>query len=411
MLTSIANGTSCVSGLLEGDDVLATKTALQAMGVLIERAGPGEYRVHGVGRTGLTAPAGTLDLGNSGTAMRLLTGLLAGQGFTSRLTGDTSLCSRPMERVARPLREMGARVTTTKAGTPPIEIAATSTLHAIDYVLPVPSAQVKSAILFAGMYADGTTCVSQPEPSRDHTERMLCAMGYPCEISPPRVCIRGGGSLAATDIEVPGDMSSAAFFIAGACITPGSDITLEYVGVNPTRIGVITLLKRMGADIRLRRERNVGGEPVADIDARYAPLRGIEVPPAQVPLAIDEIPILCVAAACAQGTTRIRGAAELRHKESDRIAVVAAGLRKLGIDVEEFDDGLSVAGGQLAGGVVHSGGDHRVAMAMAIAGLNASGAVTITDCDNVMTSFPDFPGRARSLGVLVHSRGAASLGG
>ncbi|MDH3639569.1 MAG: 3-phosphoshikimate 1-carboxyvinyltransferase, partial [Gammaproteobacteria bacterium] len=367
--------------------------------------------VRGVGRMGLTAPRSMLDMGNSGTAMRLLTGLLAGQGFASRLTGDDSLLSRPMERVARPLREMGARLTTSAAGTPPVEIAAVSSLHAIDYVLPIPSAQVKSAILLAGIYAEGTTCVSQPEPSRDHTERMLRAMGYPCEIAGAEVCIRGGGELTATDIEVPGDLSAAAFFIAGACTSPGSAITLEHVGVNPTRVGVITLLRQMGADIRLYRERDVGGEPVADIDVHYAPLHGIDVPKAQVPLAIDEIPILCVAAACAQGTTRVSGAAELRHKESDRIAVMVAGLRGLGIDVEEFEDGLSVVGGQLSGGGVNSGGDHRVAMAMAIAGLNAAGPVTITDCDNVTTSFPDFPSLARSLGLSLHTRQNGSIAG
>ncbi len=410
MLASIAEGTSRISGLLEGDDVLATKAAFEAMGVSIERTAPGDYRVHGVGRSGLAAPGVPLDLGNSGTAMRLLTGLLAGQGFASRLTGDDSLRGRPMERVAAPLREMGARIKTSAAGTPPVEIAAVSSLRAIDYVLPVPSAQVKSAVLLAGMFADGTTCVTQPQPCRDHTERMLNAFGYSCNFDARRACLHGGGSLNATEIEIPGDLSSAAFFLVGASIAPGSAIMLEHVGINPTRMGIITVLRQMGANIRLSRERKVGGEPVADIAVQYAPLHGVDVPPVQVALAIDEIPILCIAAACARGTTRIRGAGELRHKESDRIAVVAACLRTLGIDVEEFADGLHVSGGRFTGGRVPSAGDHRVAMAMAIAALNAGGPVTITDCDNVATSFPDFADRACALGLSLEVRDDASPG-
>ncbi len=399
MLSAVASGTSRIRGLLEGHDVLATRDALRRMGVPIERCGPGHYVVHGVGRCGLRAPGQPLDLGNSGTAMRLFAGLLAGQGFASELTGDASLHRRPMVRVAQPLKDMGAEISVSAAGTPPLRIGAVPALRAIDYELPVPSAQVKSAILLAGMYAEGTTCVREPVVTRDHTERMLVAMGCPCEIGNGRVCVPGCAPLTGIDMTIPGDLSSAAFFIVGACIASGSVITLEGIGVNPTRIGVISLLRRMGADIRLSGARELGGEPVADIEVRHSPLKGIDVADADIPLAIDEIPILCVAAACAEGVTRISGAGELRHKESDRIAVMAGGLRALGARVAETADGLVITGGRFSGGVVDSGTDHRVAMAMTIAGLCAAGPVTVRECENVATSFPDFPRVARSLGL------------
>lgn len=401
ILAAIAEGSSEIRGLLPAHDVLATMAALRALGVRIDALNNETYLVHGVGRGGFQSPAAPLDLGNSGTAIRLLMGVLAAQPFATTLTGDSSLCGRPMDRVAHPLRRMGANVVTTSDGTPPVEINPCPSLRGIDYRLPVASAQVKSAILLAGLYASGRTCIEQPAPSRDHTERMLAAFGHPCHVVGNRVCIEGDGRLSATDIDIPSDLSSAAFFIVGATVAPGSELTLRHVGVNPTRSGLLTLLDEMGADITLNGQRDVGGEPVADITVRHARLHGVCVPESHVPLTIDELPILCIAASCASGTTRITGAQELRYKESDRIAAVAAGLRGLGIMVEELEDGMEIAGGEIAGGTVDSRGDHRIAMAFAIAALKSRDRILVSDCENVATSFPNFTTLARRLGLGI----------
>ena len=403
MLGAIAEGTTRISGFLEGEDSLATLRAFQAMGVDIEGPDKGRVVVHGVGLNGLQAPAQPLDLGNSGTSMRLLSGLLAGQAFDSELVGDSSLMSRPMRRVTAPLAQMGAEIDTTDAGTAPLKIKGGRRLQAIDYHMPVASAQVKSCLLLAGLYAHGRTCVHEPAPTRDHTERMLNGMGYPVACSEGAACLDGGGSLAATVIDVPADISSAAFFLVGASIAPGSDLQLQHVGVNPTRTGVIDILKLMGADIVLSNPRIVGGEPVADVRVRAASLHGIDIPLEQVPLAIDEFPALFVAAACAQGRTLLTGAEELRVKESDRIQVMADGLQALGVDARPTPDGMIIQGGDIAGGTVHSHGDHRIAMSFAMAALRASGPIRIEDCANVNTSFPGFVALAADTGLRIQA--------
>ncbi len=405
MLGSLARGTTRVRGFLDGADCIATRDAFRAMGVAIDGPEQGALTVRGMGVHGLRAPAGPLYLGNSGTSMRLLAGLLAGQRFDSLLTGDASLSRRPMRRVTEPLARMGAHIETSPDGTPPLRIRGGQRLHGIDYALPVASAQVKSSLLLAGLYAEGETCVTEPAPTRDHTERMLRGFGYPVHSAGRRICLAGGGELDATDIDVPADISSAAFFLVGASIAPGSELLLRHVGVNPTRTGVLDILRRMGADLTLENEREAGGEPVADILVRHAPLHGIDIPPELVPLAIDEFPALFIAAACARGETRLTGAAELRVKESDRIQVMADGLRACGIDAEPTADGIVIAGGRLRGGTVHSHGDHRIAMAFAMAGLVSEGPVTIHDCRNVDTSFPGFVALARRAGLQVSARG------
>ncbi len=401
MLGSLAEGVTRVSGFLEGEDSLATLEAFRSMGVNIEGPDQGRVVIHGVGMQGLKAPEGPLDLGNSGTSMRLLAGLLAGQGLDLTLTGDASLSSRPMRRVTDPLALMGAKVETTEAGTAPLRIHPVPFLKAIDYELPVASAQVKSCVLLAGLYADGETCVTEPAPTRDHTERMLQGFGYELKKQGGRVCLKGGGRLTACDIDVPADISSAAFFLVGASIAPGSDLTLEHVGMNPTRDGVITILRLMGADIEVSNERSVGGEPVADLRVRHAPLKGIRIPGDQVPLAIDEFPALFVAAACAEGETVLTGAEELRVKESDRIQVMADGLQALGVDARPTPDGMVIQGGALHGGEVHSHGDHRIAMSLAMAALRANAEIHIRDCANVNTSFPNFVGLAGDAGLGI----------
>jgi 3-phosphoshikimate 1-carboxyvinyltransferase len=403
MLGAIADGIAEITGFLEGEDTLATLQAFRAMGVTIEGPRAGRVRVHGVGREGLRAPHAPLYLGNSGTSMRLLAGLLAGQPFDTTLTGDESLSRRPMRRVTEPLGRMGAHIEASAAGTAPLKIRGGATLSGLDYVMPVASAQVKSSLLLAGLYAAGRTCVTEPEPTRDHTERMLAGFGYAVQRSGASACVAGGGRLAATAIDVPADISSAAFFLVGASIAPGSELLLEHVGINPTRIGVLTILRLMGADIDLVSPRQVGGEPVADIRVRSAPLHGIDIPPEQVSLAIDEFPALFIAAACARGITRLTGARELRVKESDRIQVMADGLQHLGIEAEPMDDGIVIRGGAIGPGTVHSHGDHRVAMAFAIAGLRAQGTIRIEDCANVNTSFPGFERLARSAGLRITS--------
>ena len=399
MLGAIADGTTRISGLLEGEDVLATVAAFRAMGVEIDGPVDGEAVVHGVGRDGLRAPAGAIDLGNSGTAMRLLAGLLAGQRFDCTLTGDASLGRRPMRRVTEPLSRMGARIETADGGTPPLTIRAGDRLAPIGYTSPVASAQVKSCVLLAGLYAGGRTCVTEPVPTRDHTERMLASFGVTVTRDGKRSCVEGGAHLAATEIEVPGDISSAAFFVAAAAGRAGSDLLIRGVGTNPTRTGVLTILEQMGADISRLNPRCAGDEPVADLRIRGTQLRGTDVDPALVPLAIDEFPAVFAAAATARGVTRVTGAEELRVKESDRIAASADALGALGVAVRVTGDGMTVEGGEMAGGQVDSAGDHRIAMAFAAAA--AAAPVRVRDCRNVVTSFPGFDTLANSVGLDI----------
>jgi 3-phosphoshikimate 1-carboxyvinyltransferase len=402
MLGSLAEGTTHVTGFLQAEDCLATMNAFRAMGVSIEGPVDGQVTIHGVGMHGLKAPTEALYLGNSGTSMRLLSGLLSGQAFDTVLTGDPSLSRRPMKRVTQPLATMGAEIETTEKGTSPLKIKGGAKLKGIHYDMPVASAQVKSCLLLAGLYAEGETSVREPAPTRDHTERMLTGFGYPVEKEAGGlVRVRSGGKLTACDIDVPSDISSAAFFMVGASIAADADVTLKHVGINPTRTGVIDILKLMGANIELINPREMGGEPVADIRIRASQLRGIDIPEALVPLAIDEFPVLFVAAACAEGVTRLTGAEELRVKESDRIQVMADGLQILGVDAQPTPDGMIVKGGPMAGGKVDSHGDHRIAMAFSIAALRASGQIEITDCANVNTSFPTFVELARGLGLNV----------
>lgn len=399
LLGAIASGTSEVEGFLASEDCLATMAALRAMGVGIERGG-NRVVVHGVGLHGLRPAPGPLDLGNSGTAIRLLAGVLAGQPFDSELVGDASLMRRPMARVAAPLNAMGARVDTHE-GCPPLRIRGGQQLQGIDYTLPVASAQVKSAVLLAGLYAEGITTVRGSGASRDHTERMLMSMGVDLVVDEHGVIrLTPGAGPEAMDIRVPGDLSSAAFFLVGGCLAADDGLVIEGVGLNPTRLGVIGILEAMGADITVENRRMEGREPVGDLRVRRSSLKGIDIPPAVVPLAIDEFPALFVAAAAASGETRVTGAEELRHKESDRIAVMVAGLRALGGEVEERPDGAIIHGGaRLAGGTIDSHGDHRVAMSFAMAALISDGPVAIHDTDNVATSFPGFAGLARAAGL------------
>lgn len=405
MFASLADGVSRITGFLEGEDTRATAAVFARLGVRIETPAPGERIVHGVGVDGLRAADGAsgdgvLDCGNAGTAMRLLAGLLAGQRFDSTLVGDASLSRRPMGRVIEPLSAMGARIDS-DGGCAPLRIHGGVALRGIDYATPVASAQVKSAILLAGLYADGITTVREPHPTRDYTERMLRAFGYAVDIADGAVSLRGGGRLRATDVAVPADFSSAAFFIVAATLVPGSEVTLRRVGVHPRRIGLLRALAAMGADIEVRPCGDAGGEPVADLVVRHTPLRGIALPHEWVPDMIDEFPAFCVAAACARGATTMAGAAELRVKESDRIAAMAAGLRQLGIAVDEAPDGAVIHGGALrAEGAVaiESHGDHRIAMAFAVAAQLAGGPVRIRDVANVATSFPGFDALARGAG-------------
>ena len=406
MFSSLANGTSHVKGLLEGEDVLATLAAFRAMGVQAEGPDNGNLTVHGVGMRGLKEPVSDLDMGNSGTAMRLMSGILAAQKFSSKLVGDESLTGRPMRRVTVPLESMGARCATDENGCPPIHIRGIEKLEPIDYKLPMASAQIKSAVLLAGLYADGETSVTEPAPTRDHTERMLKAYGYECETEKlndevSTIRLRGGGELTAADVDIPSDISSAAFFMVAASIVPGSKLLLEHVCVNPTRTGIIDVLRVMGADIQLVNPRAVGGEPVADIEVNYVGLKGAEIDPKLVPLAIDEFPVICIAAACAEGVTTVSGAEELRHKESDRIAAMVKGLRAIGVDVEERKDGMVVTGGSIAGGEVETFNDHRIAMSFAVAGGVSEGSIVVKEADHVSTSFPNFVELAQKAGLAI----------
>lgn len=401
MLGALAIGTTRISGFLEGEDALATVAAFRAMGVKVEGPSHGEVTVHGVGLNGLSAPADALDLGNAGTSIRLLAGLMAGQPFDCVLTGDESLRGRPMGRVMDPLATMGAVLTSADGGRPPLSVSGGKALNSIHYDLPMASAQVKSCVLLAGLYAPGKTSVTEPAPTRDHTERMLRGFGYEVNSDAGVISLHGGGELEAMDIDVPSDISSAAFFLVAASIAPGSDLLLTHVGINPTRTGVLKILALMGANIELKNEREVGGEPVADIRVRYAPLTGIEIPADQVPLAIDEFPALFIAAACARGRTVLRGAKELRVKESDRIAAMAEGLTTLGIVNEVLEDGIVIEGGVMGGGDIRTFHDHRIAMAFAIAALRSEREIQVLDCDHVATSFPGFDALARGLGLQI----------
>ena len=399
MLGALAEGITEVRGFLEGEDALATLQTFRDLGVTIEGPKDGHVVIHGVGMQGLKAPHGDLYLGNSGTSMRLLTGLLAAQGFDSVLTGDESLSKRPMARVVTPVSQMGAQIEMQEGGLPPLRIKGGSPLKGIHYDMPMASAQVKSCVLLAGLYAEGETSVVEPAPTRDHTERMLTGFGYEVRRDGNRISLTGGGKLTATSIDVPADISSAAFYLVAASIAPGSDLTLQHVGVNPTRIGVINILRQMGANIELLNQREVGGEPVADIRVRSANLHGIAIPEDQVPLAIDEFPAIFIAAACAEGKTLLTGAEELRVKESDRIQAMSDGLTILGVEATPTPDGIAIQGGQIMGGTVDSLGDHRIAMSFAVASLRSSGAITINNCANVATSFPNFVALAQSVGM------------
>jgi 3-phosphoshikimate 1-carboxyvinyltransferase len=405
MLGAVATGTTHVEGFLEGEDCLATLRAVARLGVEVERPSPGAVRIHGVGLHGLRASDGPLDMGNAGTAMRLFMGLLAAQRFDSELVGDQSLMRRPMERVAKPLRQMGA-VIETQDGRPPVRIRGARQLHGIRYEMPVASAQVKSAALLAGLYAEGETTVVEPAVTRDHTERMLQGFGVEVAARGGTATLRPPARLEAARIAVPGDFSSAAFFIVAACIGAREPFVIEGVGVNPTRTGLLEMLALMGADLRLVGHRSDGAEPVADIEVRPAPLAGIRVPERLVPLAIDEFPAFFVAAACASGETLVTGAEELRVKESDRIAVMARGLAAVGVRHEVLPGGLRIEGGPIGGGLIDSHGDHRVAMAFAVASLRASAPIEIRDVANVATSFPGFAPIARSVGLRLAERGA-----
>ncbi|MCV6627642.1 MAG: bifunctional prephenate dehydrogenase/3-phosphoshikimate 1-carboxyvinyltransferase [Cellvibrionaceae bacterium] len=409
MLGSLAEGITEVEGFLEGEDALATLQAFRDMGVVIEGPDEGRVRIHGVGLHGLQAPPGKLYVGNSGTSMRLLSGILAGQRFATEMSGDVSLNKRPMNRVAIPLRDMNAEVETAAEGRPPMQINPSEGLKAIHYDMPMASAQVKSCVLLAGLYADGETSVTEPAPTRDHTERMLRGFGYEVKREGDRISLCGGGKLRACNIEVPADISSATFFMVAAAIAPGSDVSLEHVGMNPTRIGVINILRAMGADLSLSNEREVGGEPVADVRVRYAPLKGIHFPEDQVPLAIDEFPALFIAAACAEGESLLTGAEELRVKESDRIQVMADGLIALGVDAVPTADGIVIQGKGSAEGSAPVFGsadiechhDHRIAMSFSVAALRASGEIIVRDAATVSTSFPSFVELANTSGISL----------
>jgi len=405
MFGSLAEGTTHITGFLEGGDSLGTLQAFRDMGVDIEGPHHGNVIVHGVGVHGLKKPMKNIDLGNSGTSMRLMAGILSGQSFDSTMVGDNSLSKRPMGRVITPLSQMGAKIDS-KEGRPPLQIHGGQKLKAIHYDMPMASAQVKSCVLLAGLYAEGETSVTEPEVTRDHSERMLRAYGYDVKTKTDAsgkttISLKGGGKLKAANIDVPADISSAAFFLVAASITPGSDITLTHVCVNPTRTGVIDILKLMGANIELLNPREVGGEPVADLRVRYRELQGINIPSHLVPLAIDEFPVLFVAAACAKGKTVLTGAEELRVKESDRIQVMADGLKTLGISATPTPDGIIIEGGKIGSGTVESHDDHRISMSFSVASLRASGKIQINNCNNVATSFPNFVELANKVGFDI----------
>ncbi|OED42497.1 3-phosphoshikimate 1-carboxyvinyltransferase [Chromatiales bacterium (ex Bugula neritina AB1)] len=401
MFASLAEGRTSIKGFLAGEDSLNTLAAFQAMGVSIERTSQTGLIIDGVGMHGLKAPSESLYMGNAGTGMRLIAGVLAGQKFSTQLTGDESLSKRPMRRIIDPLREMGAVIDSQQSGCPPLVIDPANALAAISYQLPMASAQVKSCVLLAGLYARGRTSVTEPASTRDHTERMLRTFGYPVETDGAEVSLQGQGKLSSTELEIPADISSAAFLLVAASIAPDSDVLLKNVGVNPTRTGVIDILKLMGADIELQNRRDAGAEPVADIRVRTANLKGIAIPESLVPLAIDELPVIFIAAACAEGTTTVTGAEELRVKESDRIAAMAEGLASLGVDAVATADGMIINGGTIGGGTVETFYDHRIAMSFCVASLCATDPITIRDTHHVETSFPGFFEQCADLGMVI----------
>ena len=405
MLGSIAEGVTRVSGFLEGDDSLATLNAFKEMGVAIQREGS-NVTIQGVGMNGLKEPRKPLNLGNSGTSIRLMSGLLSAQTFDSVLCGDESLSSRPMGRVINPLREMGAEISG-KDSKPPLLIKGGKQLSAIEYTLPVASAQIKSCLLLAGLYSEGTTSIIENGISRDHTERMLKGFGYDVISSPNKISLLGGGTLKGCEIEVPSDISSAAFFMVAGCISENSSIHLNSVNINPTRTGVIDILKLMGGNIELSNERLQAGELIADIKVTSSRLKGIEIPENLVPLAIDEFPVLFIAASCAEGETILTGAKELRVKESDRIQVMADGLTSLGINNEVLEDGIRISGGEFKKQTnsIRSHHDHRISMAFAIASVRSKFDIEIEGVDNVKTSFPNFIELANSIGMKITQTG------
>ena len=405
MLSSLAEGKSVVRNFLHAEDPMRTLEAFRQMGIEIEESGqPSAFSsqqkdviIIGKGLRGLSKPSGTIDCGNSGTTMRLMSGVLSGQPFSATLTGDAFLLKRPMQRIIKPLSAMGAEISAEEGGYPPLKIKG-GRLRPIQYNSPVASAQVKSAILLAGLYCGGVTTVTEPAKSRDHTERMLTARGVDVRVNGPEVSVRGIAALTPSDMTVPGDLSSAAFFIVAGLIVPDSEILVRNTGINPTRSGMITILKKMGADILLENKREVSGEPVADMVVKYSPLRGIDIDGRAVLESIDEFPIICIAASRAEGTTRITGAGELRVKESDRIAAMASELSKLGVAVEEREDGLVIGGReQFQSATVQSHGDHRVAMSLAVAGLSTEHEITVSDTACINTSFPGFMELVESL--------------
>lgn len=399
----LARGVTEITGFLEAEDTLATCAAMRWLGARLDDPKDGFIRIEGAGGHGLQAPNHDLDMGNSGTAMRLLCGVLAGQRFASRLVGDESLTARPMTRVIKPLSLMGAKIDSDK-GRPPLTITGTGTLTAISYDSPIASAQVKSAILLAGLFSKGRTLVSEPRRSRDHTERMLPQFGCPIIDINGSYGVEGGSALTGTDILVPGDPSSAAFAMVAGLLTPGSELVLRGVGANPLRTGLIEVLRLMGARVAEENSRLAGGEPICDFRVQYSPLVGLEVDPSWVPAMIDEFPVLFVAAACAEGRTTIREAQELRVKESDRIDVMTKALTQMGIQIDEMPDGAVIEGGKLQGGVtVDARGDHRCAMALAVAGSLCEKPITITGCHNIGTSYPGFVDQMNSLGMSMEA--------
>ena len=401
MMGSIANGVTKVSGFLEGNDSLATLKSFQKMGVDIEQSGS-KLTIKGLGMHGLKAPTKPLDLGNSGTSIRLMSGLLSAQSFDSELCGDESLSKRPMDRIIDPLRQMGAKISGVNSK-PPLYISGNQPLKAITYELPIASAQIKSCLLFAGLYAEGETCIVENVTTRDHTERMLRGFGYQVNCSDNCITLYGGGELEACDIDIPSDISSAAFFMVAASIAKNADLTLKAININPTRTGIIEILKLMGADITLSNETEMAGEKTADIQVRSADLKGIEIPNELVPLAIDEFPVLFIAASCAKGETLLTDAKELRVKESDRIQVMADGLKILGIRTEVFDDGIRIQGGQFSkpNTPIKSHHDHRISMSFAVASAACNFDIKIEGVDNVKTSFPNFVELANTIGINI----------
>ena len=401
MMGSIANGVTKVRGFLQGNDSLTTLKSFQKMGVVIEQSGS-NLTIKGLGMHGLKAPSKPLDLGNSGTSIRLMSGLLSAQSFNSKLCGDQSLSKRPMDRIIDPLRQMGAKISGVNSK-PPLSISGNQSLNAITYELPIASAQIKSCLLLAGLYAKGKTCIVENTTTRDHTERMLRSFNYKVTCSDSCIMLDGGGELEACEIDIPSDISSAAFFMVAASIAKDADLTLKAININPTRTGIIEILKLMGADITLSNETKIADENIADIQVKSADLKGIEIPNELVPLAIDEFPVLFIAASCAEGETLLTGAKELRVKESDRIQVMADGLKVLGIKTEVLDDGIRIQGGKFSKPrtTINSHHDHRVSMSFAVASVACNFDIRIEGVDNVKTSFPNFVELANTIGVNI----------